>query len=200
MLKAIVPAALVAVALAALPAQGADQTLSTKIYIVKSATMSKFVSKPVPPVSLASLNPTLAPGGRIRFCIQGGPDAWSFIGLPELNWKALGNPPGSKGFKYKGAGTLADPCKIVLIKANVVKAICKTTDPNYTQPVGGDDGGWEIEINPGFNERLCGSLEGGTIVKDTATLYKGKAAPAPAVCPNVGSPSGAFLAPVSALF
>jgi hypothetical protein len=47
------------------------------------------------------------------------------------------HPPGSKGFKYKGAGTPTDPCKTVLVKTKIVKAICKGTAVDLDQPVAG---------------------------------------------------------------
>src|SRR5262249_28164576 len=35
--------------------------------------------------------------------------------LTAGTWRALGTPPGSKGFKYKGGGTASDPCKSVKV-------------------------------------------------------------------------------------
>ena len=52
----------------------------------------------------------------------GGDDTYA---LAAGGWSGLGSPPGTKGWKYKGAGTATDPCKIVLIKTNLIKAVCK---------------------------------------------------------------------------
>ena len=45
-----------------------------------------------------------------------------------VGWKELGNPAGSKGYKYlnKNAPT-TDPCKIVIVKGKVIKILAKGT-------------------------------------------------------------------------
>src|SRR5262249_45491066 len=36
--------------------------------------------------------------------------------LAKLLWIGLGNPLGSAGFRYKGTGSIGDPCRVVIIK------------------------------------------------------------------------------------
>ena len=75
------------------------------------------------------------------------PVASSFTSVPPNSaqsssppWKALGNPPGSKGYKYKGAASPGDPCKVVLLKGTVIKAVCKGAGITLTPPFTGDVG------------------------------------------------------------
>ena len=60
--------------------------------------------------------------------------------LPAAGWKGLGNPAGGKGYKYKGAGSPTDPCKVVVVKGAVVKAVCKGTGVTVAPPFVGDVG------------------------------------------------------------
>jgi hypothetical protein len=177
----------------------ADQTLPTKLLILKpSSPLTKVISKPTTPMALptpgGSDDPTLV-GGSVGVCKPPPRPPWLRPDLPFANWKGLGNPPGLKGYKYRGAGTLADPCRVVLVKPRILKAVCKQVDPQFTQPVG-TDVVWDLLL--GTTARFCGETTGGTIVKDDTRVFKAKDAPAPGVC---SSPSGAFLVPpASTLF
>ena len=103
-----------------------------------------------------------------------------------MGWTGLGNPPGSKGYKYKGAGSLADPCKVVLIKSNLVKAVCKSTG-TLVGPVNGTMAG---QVKAGTGTRYCSEC-GGQVLKNQTGLFKAKQCPPPGSC--YASPSGAFL-------
>jgi hypothetical protein len=98
---------------------------------------------------------------------------------PRLGWKGLGNPAGSKGFKYKGAGTTSDPCKMVLIKEKIVKGICKGGSIRFDPPVTGDAG---ILLTVGSTPMTYLALWGGDEIKNTAAQLKRKDAPAPPAC------------------
>jgi hypothetical protein len=100
-------------------------------------------------------------------------------GVPPLGWKGLGNPAGSKGYKYKGAGTPTDPCKAVLVKAKVIKAICKGSGITLAPPFTGDIG---IVLSLGTSDRYCVQFGGDESRNDT-TLTKRRNAPAPGGCP-----------------
>ena len=123
------------------------------------------------------------------------------IDLPAAGWTGLGNPAGSKGYKYKGAGSLADPCKIVLIKPKVIRAVCKgpgavdAPDP-FALPVGPDGVGFELVVGA---DRYCAesSLATGAIVKtdDAAKgVWKAIKAGAPAACFAGAAPTASLLA------
>src|SRR5262249_24316644 len=97
-----------------------------QIVVVKPATLMKFVAAPVGGTSDLPALPAHGPS------VEGGPLAISGPGSTAgsdtyalaagLGWTGLGQPPGSTGWKYRGAGSLTDPCKTVLIKPTVIKA------------------------------------------------------------------------------
>jgi hypothetical protein len=107
-----------------------------------------------------------------------------------LGCVGLGNPPGSAGYKCK------DPVSgLILIKPTVVKAVSKILDLpaalyGTTHPYpSGTDVAIRVTYQGSVIKQYCGRFGGPPAIKDTATLYKRKDAPAPAAC----SPSGAFL-------
>src|SRR4029079_12781080 len=90
----------------------AAELIPGRIMVIKPGKIAKFVSKgsfSPPPV-----DPTVA-GAALRIfdtvTTPGGGAGDVTYNLPAGSWSGLGNPPGAKGFKYKGSG-----CKIVLIK------------------------------------------------------------------------------------
>ena len=190
-LAALVLAVTITVAaLPVTPVHATDNMAPGKILIVKPQRLLKYIFVGpfiLPPFPNGPL--VIAWAWWIRWF-----NVWfHFLFIPS-QWKGLGNPPGSKGYKYKGAGTLADPCKVVLVKPKIIKGICKgptvTPDPPHpgTVPVqlGAQDLSW----------RYCGEF-GGTEIKNDARLLKRKDAPAPSSC---ASPSGAFVDASSGLF
>jgi len=153
--------------------------LPGRIVIIKTGTLAKFVAKPdsgtfAPPTA----NPVTA-GGALRMFDTGATAGDNSYGLAAARWKGLGNPAGSKGYKYKGAGSAGDPCKVVLVKSNVIKAVCKGTGITLTPPFTGDVG---IILSIGATDRYCARF-GGDDTKNDATLTKRKNAPAPGACP-----------------
>ena len=153
--------------------------LPGRIAIIKTGTLAKFVAKPDSGAfALPTANPVTV-GGVLRMFDTGaaaGDDAYA---LPAAGWKGLGNPAGAKGYKYKGAGSAGDPCKVVLVKTNVIKAVCKGSGVALTPPFTGDIG---IILGIGGSDRYCARF-GGDDVKNDATLTKRKNAPAPGACP-----------------
>lgn len=112
-------------------------------------------------------------------------------GYPVLPCVGLGNPAGSAGYKCKDANT-----NLVLIKPTVVKAVIKDFDlPAFNYVTGHPyPSGTDVAIrltSHGASDykQNCARFGGPPAIKDTATLYKRKDAPAPTAC----SPSGAFL-------
>jgi hypothetical protein len=146
--------------------------------VVKPSKLAKFVSKGTFTLPGGGDNP-LVEGGSIRFLDTNGAAGDVAFALPAANWKGLGNPAGSKGFKYKGAGTPTDPCKVVLVKPTVVKAVCKGTGITLTPPYAGN-GAAVLRIGSDTT-RYCVEFLG-TAVKNSATIFKRKNAPAPAQC------------------
>jgi len=155
--------------------------LPGRIVVIKPDTLAKFVAKPVTgdTFTLPTVNP-VASGGSLRIF-----DTAAIAGDNTFNlaagaaWKGLGNPAGSKGYKYKGVGSPTDPCKVVLVKEKVIKGVCKGSGITLAPPFPGEVG---IVLSLGATDRYCASF-GGDEVKNDGTLTKRKNAPAPGGCP-----------------
>jgi hypothetical protein len=129
-------------------------------------------------------------GGSLLIRDLGDPMNAVTYSLPSANWKGLGNPAGSKGFKYKGTGSLTDPCKVVLIKTKIVKAVCKGAGVTLSTPVSAQPAVVAVNLSSGPGTSYCAEF-GGTEIKNTTSLMKRKdATTPPSAC---SSPSGAFL-------
>lgn len=180
----IVTSSALALGLAALssaPAGAADVLMPGKIGLVKPANLTKFVAKDTSlfPLPSGPDDPTTAGANLSVFDTLSAAGSNTY-GLPTTGWSGLGNPPGSKGFKYKGAGSPSDPCKVVLIKEKVIKGVCKGSGITLTPPFDGEAG---VILTSG-GARYCASF-GGTDVKNEAGNFKRKDAPAPGACPVV---------------
>src|SRR6185503_17894913 len=160
-----------------------NELMPGRILLIKNGTIAKFVAKPTVAFDLPDANnaPT-AEGASLAIFDTGGPAGDTYT-LPAGGWKGLGNPAGSKGYKYKGAGTVGDPCRVVLVKAKVVKAVCKGGGVQMATPFTGDAG---IVLAVGTDTKNYCLLFGGTTVKNDPTQLKRKNAPAPGACPSPG--------------
>ena len=108
-------------ALGAGVAGAADQTIPGNIHIVKTGKLAKFVSTG----SFTLPDDPTSGGASLRIKDTGGASPPNTYNLPAANWKGLGNPAGSKGYKYKGTKTPGDPCLVVMLKTNLVKACAR---------------------------------------------------------------------------
>src|SRR5262249_23274739 len=107
-----------------------------------------------------------------------------FVSLPPqaapLGWRGLGSPAGASGWKYKGTGTAGDPCKTVLVKTRIVKAVCKGPDITLDPPFAGDLG---IVLTVGTNSKNYCTVFGGTTSKNVDdTLIRRNAPLAACTC------------------
>ena len=86
--------------------------LPGRVAIVRQGSLAKFVAKPATDGTfrLPSGDP-VAVGASLRMRDVMGTAGDDTYNLPGGNWTALGNPSGSKGYKYKGAGTPSDPAR-----------------------------------------------------------------------------------------
>jgi len=216
-------------------ARSFDIPVPAKVHLAKvdkntgAAKVAKIVNKPavkgavfVIPEPGGPNDPTEM-SGTLRFCKLSAPlGECTPINLPAAQWKGLGKVPGTKGYKYKGAGSLTDPCKVVILKPEVVKAVCKgpgaldAPDP-FSLPIGPAGVGWELVIGP---LRYCAessAATGATVKKDDPAkgVWKAIKASAPLECfasaptptppgtptptPPYGSASRAFFAPAAGL-
>jgi hypothetical protein len=174
--------ALCATLLVPASARATNFLIPGKIHIIKDTKLTKLVAKPtgtftIPGIGSAG-DPTIN-GGNLTV-IDIGDGIGLNAALPAqaapLGWKGLGSPAGSKGWKYKGTGVGADPCKIVLVKPAVIKFVCKD-DQLLNPPLLGNSG---INLALG-TDQYCAEF-GGTEVKNVAGLFKHKDAPPPVSC------------------
>jgi len=165
-----------------------DELMPGRIVLIRTGTLAKFVAKPITPALFDlpdSDNNPIVEGGSLNIFDTAGSESDTYPLLPT-GWKGLGNPAGSKGYKYKGLGSIADPCRVVLVKQKVVKAVCKGAGVQMVTPFGGNIG---IILNVGTaTKRYCAEF-GGTVVRSDASLLKRKSASAPATCPTPGGGS-----------
>ena len=184
-------AAILAVAMAA-PAGATDVKISGKIALVKAGKLAKLVSKDPTlttlPTAGSGNDPTLV-GAQVEIfdTIPGGGGSFTHL-LDKTGWKGLGNPAGSKGYKYTGSKALPPDtlCTSVQVKPGKAKVKCKTV-PGLSTPFTGDDGiilGIPAGTAPAL--RYCADF-GGTTKKNDATELKRKDAPAPPMCPVIAS-------------
>lgn len=135
-------------------------------------------------------------GGQLRFFTPGVAGTYELLTLPAAQWIGLGNPVGSKGYKYHGAGSVTDPCRSVVVTTKTIKASCR--GPNsfdspspYDIPIGVDGAAWEMIIG---SDRYCALSAASTaaIVKrsdGSKGKYKAVKALAPATCPAAATPT-----------
>jgi hypothetical protein len=168
-----------------------DELVPCRIVVVKPNRLAKAVCKPAPDTTFVL--PTFVPidgSFRIRDLSSVVQDDFP---LTLGTWIGLGNPAGSKGYKYKGSRQPGDPCSVALIKPTVLKAVCRGDDVSIAVPFGGEAA---VVFKPEYLDgakRYCARF-GGTEVKNDSAVLKRKNAAAPSVC----SPAGAFLDPPAA--
>lgn len=112
---------LAGVPLSAAPATGADVPIPVRVYLNKAGSKTKFVSKGTFALPNPAADDPTAEGGEVTFSSGVASET---ISLPAVNWSALGNPAGSKGFTY------ADPsgatCKKILVRGTTIKVSART--------------------------------------------------------------------------
>ncbi|MCK6556356.1 hypothetical protein L6Q96_17510 [Candidatus Binatia bacterium] len=113
-------------------------------------------------------------GGTLEIVDTGGTGS-TIYALPASGWTGLGRPAGAKGYRYKGTGTPSDPCRTVLVKNKVVKAVCKGLGVSVAAPFTGEAG---IVLSLGSDTKRYCTTYGGTTVRNDTSGLKRKEAPA----------------------
>jgi hypothetical protein len=170
--------------LAATAAQAADEPdelMPGGSVLIRYGVVAKFVAKSATPFDLPDAGnfPTLE--GATLSVFDTGSAQTDVYALPSLGWTGLGVPYGSRGWKYRGAGSIADPCRVVLVKPDLVKAVCKGRGVQLITPFVGEVG---IRLAVGTETKNYCARFGGTPIRNDASLLKAKDAPAPAACPT----------------
>jgi hypothetical protein len=182
MLRYLLAAAALSLAVPVLAVDEPTDSMAGKVTIIKAGKLAKFVAKPPVAGGVFDLpdagNAPTAAGGQLRLIDLGAPSSADVVyALPAAGWSARGNPPGSKGYKYKGAGSAGDPCKVVLVKEKIVKAVCKGPAVDFAQPL---DGTLGIVLTVGADSKHYCTTFGGDTIKNDDTFTKRKSATAPA--------------------
>jgi hypothetical protein len=173
---------------------GVTELLPGLVTMVRPGKVARFVAKPSTGDTFAlPAGDPLTVGASLRIFDVGataGDNTYALpAGTPSLGWKGFGSPDGSKGYRYRGAGTPTDPCKLVIIREKVIKGLCVGSAITLSPPFDGEVG---VILTIGTIDRYCAQF-GGDEAQNDATRTKRKYAPAPGACPDGGSPGGAFL-------
>ncbi|MGH7342160.1 MAG: hypothetical protein ACREKH_16845, partial [Candidatus Rokuibacteriota bacterium] len=157
----------------------ANGLLAGRRATIVPARVAKFVAKPAVGnrFTLPAADP-LATGGALRFVDTGVTAGDDTYALPAGGWRALGNPPGSRGYRYTGAGTVADPCRVILVTDRIIKATCRGPGVTLTPPFAGDAA---IELSLGPTDRYCARL-GGDVLKNDSSGARWRDAALPDGC------------------
>lgn len=150
-----------------------------------------FVAKPATvfsPPSGAGADPRIA-GAEFTLANPGSAETAGFP-LPAAGWTGLGNPSGSKGYRYRDPSQAFGPCKTALLKpGKLLKVVCKGSGIAFTldEPQQGSLSA-RFRIGTGLGSLgQCASF-GGTVTKDVpaanggAGIFKAKNAPAGSAC------------------
>lgn len=157
----------------------ADLPIPARVYLNKPGK-TKLVSKGTFALPDPSTDNPVTEGAAITFT-EGV--ASETILLPSSNWTALGNPPGSKGFRYKDASGAT--CSKVLVKGTVVKALCQDTAPGAPPFDSGSDPAISVVLSVGTPaRRYCAECPNGGAQKGSpASRTKLTDCLAPVTCP-----------------
>jgi hypothetical protein len=150
------------------------------VVAVKPGGLVRFLAKPATGsvFTLPAADPSSA-GASLRVLDTAASAGDETYVLPAGAWRGLGTPAGSKGHRYTGTGTPGDPCKIVLVKPRLIRAVCKGSGVTLVPPFAGDVG---VVLDLGTTDRYCAQFDG-LVVRNDADGTRRKLAPAPAACP-----------------
>jgi hypothetical protein len=155
--------------------------LPGRMTTIKPGTLAKFVAKPATgdafPLPTAA---SVAAGGSLRVFDTAATAGDQTFTLPALGWISLG-PGGTNGYRYRGAGSVGDPCKTVLVRERVVKGVCRGAGVMLAPPFSGDVG-IVLTIGSSSVYTYCARF-GPPFARNDTTATSRRNAPAPGICP-----------------
>lgn len=161
-----------------------DELMPGRIVFIREASFAKFIAKP-PTGMLFDLpdatNDPTSEGAELHiFDTDPFHPVHNDYVLAPSGWRALGNPAGSRGYKYRGAGSPGEPCSVVLVKRTIVKAVCKGTGVTLLTPFSLDVG---VVLTVGTDSKRYCAIFGGDPARNDGTILRRRNAPAPGACP-----------------
>jgi len=152
-----------------------------RVVHVRNVRVARFTAVPPTPEGSFDLDvdPTIL-GGRLTFLavddLEGNDVAYDLpVQAAPLGWRALG----TRGYRYRGAGTEDDPCRSVVVKRKVVKAVCKGLGVRLTNPISGE---LQVVLAIGDDgDNYCAAFAGNEVRNDDV-MMKRTSAPPQAAC------------------
>lgn len=169
-----------------------DELIAGKSAVIRAGTLARFVARAPAGGAFALPAPGNDPtveGGTVQFFDTLPGAGAAVFALPvqaaPLGWRGLGTPAGSKGFRYKGAGSPSDPCTVAIIKPTLVKAVCRGAAVTLVPPFTGELG---VVLRAGTASKHYCAVFGGQTRKNTAAGLVRRNAPPPVACPVAPPP------------
>ncbi len=163
-----------------------------KIDTRKEPTKHKFVFKATKQILISPVHDPAVNGSKVLVRWTGvNKGRTELITLDPSKWKGLGNPAGSKGYKYLDKSYASSPIKRVVYKPGAKGGSLIMTG-------GGDKWPWELsgpvdsvevyfgihsDSDPNDLEWYCSEF-GGDVRKNEDGFFIAKTAPAPSACPT----------------
>ena len=165
------------------PASAADELLAGESVAVRSRARARVVARPAPGRHLTLPGPENDPtvgGAELRILDLGlggaGDDAYV---LPAGGWKRRGPADAPRSYRYRGAGSATDPCRTVLLKPRLMKAVCSGSAVALAPPFVGDVA---VILSVGAGRaRYCATF-GGTTLQNRARGARRRGAEVPLEC------------------
>ena len=170
-------------------ARAADVFVPGTVAIVKTGRLVQVVSR-APHGGVLFALPAADPrveGAELTVYDTGGVSGFVTFPLAAANWRGIGNPQGSRGYRYKGAGTPADPCQSVVVKPKLLKVVCRGASLGIAPPISSRFG-VALSVGLGGSTRYCADFGGSPISNDAVKGFKRIRAPSPLACACPGGP------------
>ena len=151
-----------------------DVALAGQALTIRSGKLLRLRARPVPvdPLPGVTADPSL--GGAVLRVIDTNQGSALEFALPAEGWRALG-VSGARGYRYRGAGTDADPCTSVVLRKSKLHVKCKGAAIDFALPASGEV---IVELELGAaSKRYCASFGGKTVRNSAEALKRRNAAP-----------------------